>query len=169
MPEKDKVFSSKVKYNGVVDFAEFYKFCYEWLRDDLGFTIFSENKYAEKLSGDSKNIEIEWVFSKNLTDYFKLEAKAAFRILGLTNIEIPIEGGKKVKTNKGSVEINLTGSLVRDQKGKFEKTGFLKFLRAIYEKAVIPSRVEEFQEKIIIYCNNFLSQAKAFLDLEGKR
>jgi hypothetical protein len=168
MPEKDKIFTSKVKFNGVINFSEFYQFCYDWLRDDFGFSTFNEEKYAEKLSGDSKNIEIEWVFTKSMTDYFKLEGKASFRILGLTNVEIGIDG-KKVKTNKGSVELKVSGALIRDQKGKFERTGFLKFLRAIYEKTVIPNRVEEFEEKVIKYCDDFLSQAKAFLDLEGKR
>ena len=167
MAEKDKLFSSKIKYNGIVDFAEFYKFCYEWLRDETGLLL-SEDKYTEKISGDAKNIDIEWTGIRNITDYFRLEVKVKFRILGLTNVEVN-QGEKKIKTNKGSVEVEVKGNLVRDYEGKFEKNAFQKFLRGIYEKTVIHARVEQFQEKIINDCDEFLAQAKAYLDLVGKR
>jgi hypothetical protein len=159
MAEKDKLFSSKIKYNGIVDFAEFYKFCYEWLRDETGLLL-SEDKYAEKIAGDSKNIDIEWTGIKNLTDYFRIEAKVTFRVIGLTNIEI-MQDGKKTKTNKGNIEVGIKGNLIRDYQGKFEKTAFRKFSRGIYEKMVIHARVEQFQEKIISDCDEFLAQAKA--------
>ena len=163
MAEKDKVFSSKIKYSGIVNFADFYKFCYEWLRDEMGVTM-SENKYAEKLSGDSKSIDVEWSGSSLLSDYFKMEVKVTFKVTGLTNVEID-----KLKTNKGSVEIGIGGTLVKDYNGKFEKTAFQKVLRGFYEKTVIPSRVEQMQGKVIGGCDEFLAQAKAYLDLEGKR
>jgi len=52
MAEKDKIFSSKVKYDGLMDFKEFYKFCYQWLAEEAELDVV-ENKYAEKISGDS--------------------------------------------------------------------------------------------------------------------
>jgi hypothetical protein len=167
MAEIDKIFSSKIKYSGILDFAEFYKFCYEWLRDETGLSI-SEDKYSEKIKGDSKNIDIEWTGTRELTDYFKFEAKIGFTVTGLTNVEIT-QGNKKIKTNKGYVEVRIKGNLIRDYKGKFEKSAFHKFLRGIYEKSVIHSRIEQFKEKIIKDCDEFLAQAKAYLDLIGKR
>jgi len=167
MAEKDTIFSSKTKYDGIFSFSDFYKFCYEWLRDETGLFI-SEDKYKEKLSGDSKKIEIEWTGIKNVTDYFRFEVKVKFNILGLKNVEV-MQDGKKINTNKGSVEVGIKGILVRDYKSKFEKTAIQKFLRSIYEKTVIPARVEQFEEKLIEDCDEFLSQAKAYLDLEGKR
>ena len=149
MTEKDKLFSSKIKYNGILSFSDFYKFCYDWLIDETGL-ILSEDKYAEKLAGDSKNIDIEWNSFRNLTDYFRFEAKVVFKIIGLTNVEIT-QDNKKIKTNKGSVELSIKGVLARDYKGKFEKTAMQKFMRAIYEKWVIPARVEQFEEKIKSY------------------
>lgn len=167
MVDRDKLFSSKIKYNGIVNFADFYKFCYEWLRDETGLSL-SENKYSEKITGDAKNIEIEWNGSRNITDYFRFEAKITFRVSGLTNVEIT-EGNRKIKTNKGSVEVGISGNLVRDYKGKFEKSAFQKVLKGIYEKSIIQARVEEYQGKIIEDCDEFLSQGKSYLDLIGKR
>lgn len=167
MAEKDKIFSSKVKYEGLMDFKEFYKFCYQWLSEEFALDVI-ENKYAEKISGDSKNIKVEWMGTRKVTDYFKFQIEVKFEVLNLTNVEIT-QDGKKIKMNKGSVEIKIAGTLVRDYEGKFEKTPTQKFMRAIYEKWVIYSRIKEYEGKLIEDCNEFLSQAKAFLDLEGKR
>ncbi len=167
MVEKDKIFSSRIKYDGVMDFKEFYKFCYQWLVEEAGLEVV-ENKYAEKISGDSKNIKVEWAGSKKVTDYFKFQIEVKFEVLNLVTIEV-MQDGKKVKMNKGSVEVSVKGNLLRDYEGKFEKTASQKFMRSIYEKWVIYSRIKEYEGKLIEDCNEFLAQAKAFLDLEGKR
>ncbi len=167
MVEKDKIFSSKVKYEGIMDFKDFYKFCYQWLLEEAELDII-ENKYSEKISGDSKNIKVEWACSRKVTDYFKFGVEVKFEVLNLTNVEITRDG-KKLKMNNGSVEVAVKGTLIRDYEGKFEKTSTRKFLRGIYEKWVIYSRIKEYEEKLIEDCNEFLTQAKAFLDLEGKR
>jgi len=167
MVEKDKLVATKIKYNGIFNFTDFYKFCYEWLRDETGLVI-SEDKYSEKLTGDSKGVEIEWTGKRKLTDYFGFEVKVSIRIIGLTSIEVT-EGTKKIKTNKGIVELSIKGTLLRDYDGKFEKNAFQKFLRGVYERYVIKSKVDQFEEKVMSECDDFLSQAKAYLDLMGKR
>ena len=120
-----------------------------------------------KLSGDAKNIKVEWSGSRKVTDYFKFQVVIKFKVLNLTNVEITQEG-KKIKMNKGSVEVSVSGTLVKDYEGKFEQNSTQKFMRAIYEKWVIYSRVKEYEGKLVGDCNEFLAQAKAFLDLEGK-
>lgn len=167
MAEKDTIFSSKVKYEGIMDFKEFYKFCYQWLAEEMGLDIV-EDKYAEKISGDSKNIKVDWTGTRKVTDYFKFSVSVKFEVLNLVNVEIT-QDGKKIKMNKGSVEVKVKGTLVRDYEGKFEKTATRKFMRSIYEKWVIKSRIEEYEGKLVADCDEFLAQAKAFLDLEGKK
>ena len=167
MSEKDTIFSSKVKYTGIFSFKDFYVFCYDWLTDETDLLI-SEDKYKEKLDGDSKKIDIQWTGIRKVTDYFKFEIEIKFRIIGLTEVEIQ-EGSTKVKTNKGSVQVDVKGVLVRDYEGKFETNAIQKFLRSIYEKWIISSRITEYENKIAADCDEFLNQAKAYLDLEGKR
>jgi hypothetical protein len=167
MAEKDEIFSSKIKYKGTFSFKDFYLFCHDWLTTEAELFL-SENKYKEKISGDSKKIDIEWVGIKKLTDYFRFDIKITFQLIGLTEIEIQ-EGSKKIKTNQGTIEMKVKGTLTRDYDGKFEKTATKKFLRSIYEKWVIASRIEQYEEKIIEKSDEFLNQAKAYLDLEGKK
>lgn len=167
MAEKDVIFSTKTKYAGIFSFKDFYRFCYDWLKDETNLDVV-EDKYAEKLAGNSKDIDVVWTGTRKVTDYFKFEVKVKFRVLGLITVEVT-EGGAKIKTDKGSVEIKVQGTLLRDYEGKFETTAFKKFLRAVYEKWIIPSRIEQFEDKLINDCDEFLNQAKAYLDLEGKK
>ncbi len=167
MPEKDKIYSSKVKYSGVFNFSEFYKFCHEWLSAELGFDV-AEEQYVEKIKGDQKDIEFKWKGSKEVTDYFKFEIGMDFRILGLEKVEV-VQNNAKIKTNKGNVEVKCSGTLIRDYQSKFETNAFQKFLRGIYEKWVISSRVGDYEEKIAGDCDELLAQIKAYLDLEGKK
>ena len=167
MAEKDTIFSSKVTNTGVFSFPDLYRFCYDWLTDEAQLKIIEE-KYAEKLMGDAKNIEVIWKGFREITDYFKYEVKIAFRILGMKKIEIN-QGGAKISTNQGYAEIKVTGTLIRDYRGKFEKSAIQKFLRSIYEKWVIPARIEQYEGKLIGDCDGFLQQVKAYLDLESKK
>jgi len=123
MAEKDTIFSSSIKSSGIFSFQDFYNFCYDWLTEESGLSI-SENKYAEKLSGDSKNIDIEWVGTKVVTDYFRFEIKVKFNVGGLTQVEIN-KNGAKIKTNKGSIKVQVQGVLVKDSHGKFESSAFV--------------------------------------------
>ena len=77
--------------------------------------------------------------------------------------------GKKIKTNQGKVKLKVKGILIRDYDGKFEKDAFRKFMRSVYEKWIITSRVGQFEEKVYVTCDKFLGQVKAWLALEGKR
>jgi len=167
MPEKETIFSSKIKYTGIFSFKDFYKFCYDWLTEETGLKLV-EDKYTEKIDGAEKKIEVEWTGEKKLTDYFRFDTKIKMIAGKLKEVEIN-QGGAKLKTNQGSVEVEIKGILVRDYEGKFETTAFKKFLRGIYEKWVIPSVIEEYKGKISSDSDTFLNQAKAYLDLEGKK
>jgi len=167
MAEKDKIFSSNIKYGGVFSFSDFYQFCYDWLKEETGLDI-SEDKYTEILKGNLKDIDVKWTGVKKVTDYFKFEIGVEFQIRGLTEVEIE-QGGAKVKTNQGKVKVIVTGTLIRDYDGKFEKDAIRKFLRSIYEKWIITSRINQLEEDLFGDCDGFLGQAKAYLALEGKK
>ncbi len=167
MTEKKTIFSSKVKYDGIFSFKDFYKFCYDYLVDEFNFAI-AETKYSEKITGDAKEIKIEWEGERKVTDYFKHIIKVEFNIIGLKNVEVQKEG-KKIQTNKGLVEISVKGIFVSDYEGKFNTSPTLRFFRGVYEKWIIPSTIEQMEDKLVSHCDGFLGEAKAYLDLEGKR
>lgn len=167
MAEKDTIFSSKVKYVGIFNFKDFYQFCYEWLSEEFGLTV-EEEEYSEKISGPVKNIDIKWKGSKKVSDYFKNEVKIEFKIIAMSEVEVN-QGGTKVKTNKGEVGIKVKGILVKDYEGKFETSAKMSLWRGIYEKWIIGGRVKEYEDKLAGDCDEFLGQAKAFLDISGQK
>ncbi len=166
MAEKDKLFSTEVKHTGIFDFKELYLFMHTWLTDELSMDLF-EKKYVEKITGNTKEVEFQWESEVKLTDYFKFEMTVKAKVQDLEKVQVQ-KGNAKINTNKGRLEIKIGGILVRDYNGKFESTAFQKFLRGIYEKWVIPSRVKQYQGKILEESNEFVGQIKAFLDLESK-
>jgi len=167
MSEKEDIFSSKIKYDGIFSFQNFYQFCYLYIKEEMGFGIV-ENSYSEKIKGDSKDISIKWSGNQEVNDYFKYSITINFQIIGLKNVEIEKDGQREM-TNKGSIEISIKGSLILDYNGEYETKPIMRFLRGIYNKWIIPSKIESLASKLAESCDNFLGQAKAYLALEGKR
>ena len=167
MAEVEEIYSSKIKYDGLFPFKDFYKFCHEYITEEVGIDLI-EKEYSEKINGNEKEVKIKWEGTKDLTDYFQFQIKVEFHILKLSNVEVNKEG-VKIKTNSGSVKIDVKGMLIRDYKGKFETSSSMKFMRGIYEKWVITQRVAQFEDYVNGKCEGFLEQAKAYLDIEGKK
>ena len=168
MGEEETIFSSKIKYDGLFPFKDFYKFCYDWLLEETGIDAVVEEKYSEKLKGEAKDIDVEWSGTKDISDYFRFKIKVKYVIRNMSQVKVKKDGAD-VDTNKGNVEMGVKGILVKDYKSKFDLTAFKKFLRATYEKYVIPSTVSEIKGKIFNSSDEFIGQAKAYLDLEGRK
>ena len=166
MAEKEQVVKEKITYSGVFDFKGFYACAHKWLQNEsYGLT---EDKYSEKVAGNAKDIVIEWTASKKLSDYFKIEIKVKFDIAELSEVELEIDGKKK-KANKGKVDVDIKGNLIRDPDSKWEETPVWRFLRDTYNKYVIPKRAEDIGDKVDGSVKDFKEELKAYLDLLGKR
>lgn len=167
MSEKDKVYGSKIKSSGIFDFRGSYEFLYVWLKEE-GYEV-EEAKYVEKVGGDGKKtIEIEWGCSKKVSDYFKNFIKVEWMVTRMTDTEVEIEG-KKQSMNKGDIQIKVGGVLVKDYENSWEGKPWLKFLRGLYEKFIIPSRISAYEGKVAGDSEELLEQMKAFWQLTGRK
>jgi hypothetical protein len=166
MAEKDPIFSTKVKYTGIWDFKQIYRFLYDWFSDN-GYKV-KESGYTEKIKPDGKELEIKWEASKKISDYFKFSIKADWLILGMTETEVQKEGAK-MKMNKGYLEIKFSAVLVKDYEHRWENTAFLKFLRGVYDRYIIKGRIESYEDKLLGEIDELIAQAKSFLAIEGKQ
>jgi len=167
MVELDQLFKSKVKHNGIFNFKETYRVLYEWLIDQ-GYDL-NEKQYKEVISaGNAKEIEIEWDAVRKVSDYFRFEIKVNWHIIGMTSVEVEIDGVKE-KMNKGQFEIEAKCILQKDYEDRWTMNPFYKFLRGLYDRYVIPARIEQYEGKLIGENDEFLAQCKAFLALTGKR
>lgn len=166
MPERDEVIREKIDNSGVFDFKAVYGFSHGWLKDE-GYGVVEE-KYSEKVSGNSRDITIKWGFSKQLSDYFKVDGEVEIEVKGMTDVEVEIDGERK-RMNKGKISFDIKALLIMDPDGKWDDNGFYKFLREIYTKYVIPSRVEKVKNSIKKDVMGLKEQIKAVLELTGRR
>lgn len=165
MAEKDKVFSTKLKYTGIWDFKQVYRFVYDWLSDS-GYSL-KETNYSEKIKPDGKEIEIRWEAKRKISDYFQFLITIDWLILGMTETEVQKEGAK-MKMNKGYLEIKFSAVLVKDYEHRWENTALIKFLRGVYDRYIIKGRVEGYEDKLMGEIDELIAQTKAFLAIEGK-
>lgn len=164
MAEEEVVCSTSVKYDGIFNFNELYKFCHKWLRDS-GYVIFEEKSYEEtKKPGKEKKSRIDWKCTKKITDYFRYELEVDFHP-DVEKIEAK-RGRKKLNTDKGKVDIGVKGKLIYDYEGVWEGNVLLKFLRGVYDYFVIRKRVGKYKNKLKKECKEFERQIKSFLAIK---
>ncbi len=105
---------------------------------------------------------ISWEADKKVTDYFKYVIALDWHILGMKDAEVELDG-KKVKTNKGELEIVFKGTIVRDYESRWEDKPLHKFLRGAYENYIIRTTIDEYEDGLDEDTKNLISDLKAFL------
>jgi hypothetical protein len=168
MVEKDSLFKTKIKhYNNLFDFKETYRILFEWLVDQ-GYDV-NEKSYKESLqAGGAKEIEVEWEATKKVSDYFKFWIKVKFHPMGMTSVDVEIDG-VKTKMNKGLFDIEVECALMKDYEERWSTMPIFKFLRTFYDKYLIRERIEAYEGKCIQEMEEFVAQAKSYLALTGRR
>jgi hypothetical protein len=86
----------------------------------------------------------------------------------MSEVEVE-ENGKKIKTNKGEVKIVTKAIVKRDYEETWDKSPFYKTLRGIYDKYIMRTTAEEYEDTLTAKAQSFVEDTKAFLNLEGKR
>lgn len=164
MAQKKQVYKQTFKHTGYWKYKEVYDMMFFWFRDH-NYKLF-EDLYNEKILSNGKEVIAKWRAERKITDYFKFQIVADWHILGMTDTEVEIDG-KKVKTNKGEVEIIFKGSLIKDYEKRWEDNPLWKFLRGVYEKYVVRSTVDEYEDDIENDTKEVIAELKAFLKLES--
>lgn len=166
-PDADKITVAsglKVKYRGVFDLGDFYKKLKTWFEaEGYGDEVknFKEAKYKESIKPFGKNIDIKWVAEKNKSDYFSYNLTLTFRIIGLQDAEVQYEA-KKIKANKGEVEVKLSADLIKNRQGKWSKSSIIK---KIYESLIINKRIEEYKLDVYKIAYKLHDEMKMYLNL----
>jgi hypothetical protein len=167
MSEKDKIYEEKIKFTGIFDFKEVYRIAYTWLKD-YQYWI-EERQYSEKIKPEGKDVEVHWIARRKISDYFRFHFRVDWQIFRMVPVEITDENGNKLKMNKGQLEIKITAYLEKDYESRWESNAFAKFLRGVYDRYVIRSRIESYEDKVVAELEEMIAALKSFLEIEGKR
>ncbi len=154
--------SIKIKDKGIFNLGDLYSMMKHWL-DLNGFgdetKSFREEKYVERIKGDSKNIDIRWKAEKIINDYFSCVIKIEIMVLGLKEVELEIEG-RKISTNKAEISISIKSDLITDRQKKWHP-----FLKRIYENTIIKDRISSYKEYYYNKTYSFAEAIKEFLEI----
>ena len=167
MSEKEQVIRERARHDGIFDFKGLYSFAHDWLKEEKRYGVVEE-RYNEKVSGNARDLMIEWKASKVLSDYFKLEIAMRFIISGMTEVEVEVDGQRK-KMNKGRVEFDIRGALVKDPESKWDKAPVTRFMRDVYNKYVVPGRVFNMEMKVRTDVSSLKDELKAFMELSSRK
>ena len=148
------------------NYTELYNFCYNWFKKDEDYLLYEE-EYLEKLAGGAKEVKIKWKAEKKITDYYQFVFELKWHIIGMTDAEAE-ENGKKVKTNKGDLTIEVKAKLKRDYEETWDKKPFWKFLRGIYDRYIMRTTQDQYEIRLMQKAQEFVANTKAFLNMEGK-
>jgi len=166
MAEEKTVAKGKVRHVGTFDFKDTYRVTYEWLMQE-GYEV-NETSYREVIGANGmKEVEVIWKAYKSVSDYFKFYIDIKFHPLAMTGVEVEIDGIKQ-KMNKGDLTIELKGVLIKDAANKWTNNNFSKSLRTMYDKYLIPERIEQHEAKLISEYNALDEFLKSHLALTGK-
>jgi hypothetical protein len=168
MAEKDKVYKGKVKQSGIFDFKAFYDFLYDNLMDSH-YDVF-EKKYGEIKKGEAKNLDIEWGATKpmgrGVSKYFLGVITVRYTVLGLQKVKVK-RGDEEVSMDSATLELDFMADLIKDPENKWNSP-FYKFLRNLYEKYIIKSRIEDYEMEIYQDIMEVINAVKAYLAIEGR-
>ncbi|HLD01165.1 MAG TPA: hypothetical protein VJC39_05465 [Candidatus Nanoarchaeia archaeon] len=160
----------KVKYRDIFDMRELYDTLYFMLiergwgdKEEEGSEHW-ESYYYEKIGQDgSKENWIRWrTFKKSPSspDYIGFYLDFDMHIIGLKSTEI-VKDGRKIKIDKGEVEISLAPYIEEIYKEKFSQHSFLKHFKNIFSTRIYGQSLEQHKKELYqeaYYIQNSIKQ-----------
>lgn len=151
-----------IQYEGLFDAAEMFKLIDDWFQQN-GYDK-NELRHVERVKEKGKQIELEIMPDKVISDYVKYEINVLVRINDLVETEIK-RGNTKMKINKGVVTMTINAYLYTDKKGLWESKPMTFFLRTLFDKFLFKKYLNQFEDALTRDVQNFHSEMKAYLNL----
>lgn len=169
MVEERELLNYSMVYKGELDFVQLYKVVREWLLENgYGPDKWLETLHLQRDSGGAKEQWIYWRTEKTINSYFKYKLDVDYHTLGMKKVET-IFNGKKIKVDKGEVEVFFKCVLVLDQSNQFEDNFILKnkWVRNKWVRRFYYPEIDKHEELLIIDTQRLQSVIKQYLDLKG--
>lgn len=169
----------RVKHRDIFDMKALYKLLHEWIKekdwidfqDDSAVGDQHENLYLDKtgLHGD-KELWIwwrvwNWPDIRHTNSFFRYHIDFDFHCVYMQDTEVMFRG-KKVKTNKGEVELKTWAWIEMDYNGEWSKHPILRFFLEFFNLRIFYNDL--LKHKVELYRESFRLQGivKKFLQLK---
>jgi hypothetical protein len=151
----------KFAYTGLFDLPGLYKlidsFFYEKGYDKR------ESMNSEQVMPDGRDIYLELMPFKSITDYFKMQVKIRLHVGHMKKLEIDRDGAK-VPINEGELSIVFDGYLQSDRQGRWNNTPVQWFIRTIFDKYIFKGHFVRAEQWVVSDIDDLYKRITAFLN-----
>ena len=165
----------RIKFRDVFDMKNFYTMIHDWVLDNdwqdrKGDKDHFEILFIERILADgAKEQHIWWRIEKLPTaknSYYKYLMDIDYKTIYMKETEIVVEG-KKLKVNKGMVEVMIRSYIELDYEGKWSSHPFLNFFKDIFRERIFKADLESHKREL--YRESYILQGamKKYLKLKG--
>ena len=149
---KIEISKFRVKYKDFFDLRKFYEDIHDWLKEK-GYTDLEDKKdhyeilYLEKI--DTAGFKEQWMRWRpqrvpNNSKYYRYWIDFDWHNVGIGKADI-VKQGKKLKVNKGEIELSVAVYLELDYQGLFEHSPILKFFRQLFRERIF--RIDIYEDR----------------------
>lgn len=175
-PEPIPIFKTAVRFKDVFDMQGLYTLMHLWLAEhgwvdpDTNLPDNHEVSYLEKTSSTgAKTHIIVWQFHKlpEKSKFFKWYLKVNINTAELATVEV-MHQGKKIKVNKGTVDIALDAKLQIDYQALWANHPILAFfrIRKFFEQKLYKGEIDRMKGGLFGEMTEFQVRIKQYLDLK---
>lgn len=152
----------KIGFEGVFSLKDLYrtidKYFFRFACDK------KEVQSTEATKKDGKTIHIKTEYDRKFNDYVREYHEIKINCKGVKPVDIK-KGNKKMRLNKGYVEVVLDSYVKSDYETRWEGKPLYYLFRIIWHKYVWPSMLSEFKGQTKHTDVQFIAEVKAFLNL----
>ncbi|MBI1970256.1 hypothetical protein HYS47_00765 [Candidatus Woesearchaeota archaeon] len=166
--------NTNVKFKGVFDFTELYRQTRDRLVDK-GYGSkpswkYMEKLYQEKRTTDPREGKSGWIWwrtkkTEEGSTFYTLHIDLDFHFRYFRDIEV-MQEGKKLRVQKGEVEVVLNGYMLLDPEDKWKKHWFLKHVLELFYKRIWRKRRDMIRNTVISDTYKIQNHIKEFFDLK---
>ncbi|MBD3303634.1 hypothetical protein GF343_00665 [Candidatus Woesearchaeota archaeon] len=161
-----------VKFKDVFILEDLYVLMYEWLVE-RGFATrvdadFPERYYLDRTGPAGKEVWIRWRPKRHPipgNKFWRFDLDIDMHVLGLKDVELVVQN-KKVKANKGEVEVQVAANLIYDASGEWKKSALLKPFRNFYFKRFLSKKKDMIEKELYNEAYEFRDAINYYLQLE---
>lgn len=160
MPEEEEVGDKTVEYTGYFDFGRLYQLLFD-LFSSRDYEIYEKLYMKDEVDGI---VRIKWDCFKAIDNYTKYDFSMEIMYVGYGEGEVQ-RGGRRMKMEKGDIEINLTATLVTDYKGAWKENFILSNLKGFYERYIYQGTLDAFSDELEDDLWDMVAELKSYFNI----
>ncbi|MBI5389806.1 hypothetical protein HZB01_05510 [Candidatus Woesearchaeota archaeon] len=160
--------NEEIRYSGIFPLTEFFDEVSRWIREK-GYDEWEKHNYEQRFPS-GRQIELWLEPWRKISDYAKYVFKIELLFRNINDVEVyDTQTKKKRIMQKGDIFVNISGFLIFDYFGKWDRKSYFVFLRALFDRYVYTQDSETYRQGLIYEANQLRDIMKRYLNIYRTR